>query len=281
MTTPTDMTPFLLHSSPIVDGNASPQRWMVILHGIYGQGSNWRTFARALAKERPDWGLLLVDLRMHGQSQGAPPPHTLAAAAEDVLRLIDYEREEGHEVLAVLGHSFGGKVALEMLRRRPELGDVWVIDSSPGPCFKAMQDPDHSVVKVLRVLESLPPDFESRAAFVAELQGRGFVKHLADWLAMNVEASGERYRFLLDTEALRDLLADYFNADLWSVLETQSPPVRFAIASNSNALSKEDQQRLAKLESKGKVQATHLQGSHVLHVDAFDALVELVLSTLP
>lgn len=281
MEIPTVAAPFSLHSSSVVDQGADPKRWMVILHGIYGRGSNWRAFARALATSRPDWGFLLVDLRMHGQSQGAQGPHTLAAAADDVLRLIDVEREEGHEVLAVLGHSFGGKTALEMLRCRPALGDVWVIDSSPGPRPLAMKDPDHSVVSVLRVLESLPPDFESRAAFVAELQGRGFAKPIADWLAMNLVASVERYRFLLDVEALRDLLVDYFNADLWPVLETSSPPVRFAIATNSTALSEEDKRRLETLERANRVKATRLQGSHWLHVDAFDALLKLVLSTLP
>ena len=38
-----------------------PQKWMLFLHGILGSGANWRSFARALVKERPEWGAVLVD----------------------------------------------------------------------------------------------------------------------------------------------------------------------------------------------------------------------------
>jgi esterase len=40
---------------------------------------------------------------------GLPPPHTVAAAAADVDRLVEHL---DFHAAAVLGHSFGGKVAL-------------------------------------------------------------------------------------------------------------------------------------------------------------------------
>src|SRR5580692_7313306 len=103
---------------------------MLVLHGILGSGNNFATIARRLAAACPAWGFALVDLRMHGQSQGAPPPHTIAAAAEDLGRL-----EEGlrSPVAGVMGHSFGGKVALAYAARaQHELDQVWVLDASPG-----------------------------------------------------------------------------------------------------------------------------------------------------
>src|SRR5262249_30264118 len=84
--------------------DAAPSRWMLVLHGILGAGANFRSFARRLAIACPDWGFVLADLRMHGQSQGAPPPHTIDAAAADLVRLTDaIERP----ISAVMGHSFG------------------------------------------------------------------------------------------------------------------------------------------------------------------------------
>ena len=65
-------------------GASAPTQWLLVLHGILGSGVNWRTFAKRLVTARPEWGAVLVDLRMHGESQGAPPPHTLASAAVDV-----------------------------------------------------------------------------------------------------------------------------------------------------------------------------------------------------
>lgn len=279
--TDTDSEPFTLHSATIVDEDASPHQWMVILHGIYGRGANWRAFARAMATRRPNWGFVLVDLRMHGLSQGAPGPHTLQACAQDVLRLIDEREERGDKVQAVLGHSFGGKVALEMLRERPGLGDVWAIDSGPGRHPQAMQDKTHSVVRVLRLLRGLPERFESRAAFVTEVIASGFARPLADWLAMNLELDGAEYRLTLDVDAMGELLESYFRADLWPVLETSRRPVRFAIATNSSAISDDEAARLGELEREGHVVATRVEGSHWLHVDAFSALVDLVVASLP
>jgi esterase len=50
-----------------------------------------------------------VDLRLHGGSTGFEPPHTLGAAADDVDRLVEHL---DFHAAAVMGHSFGGKVAL-------------------------------------------------------------------------------------------------------------------------------------------------------------------------
>ena len=47
----------------------TPARWLLLTHGIYGAGSNWRGIARKLVERRPDWGVVLVDLR---QALGRP-----------------------------------------------------------------------------------------------------------------------------------------------------------------------------------------------------------------
>src|SRR5690606_11379756 len=98
------------HSIVKAAPDAQPERYIVFLHGILGQGNNWRGIARQLVKARPAWGALLVDLRAHGDSRQLPPPDSLAAAADDVARLA-----RTLPVSAVLGHSFGGKVAVALL----------------------------------------------------------------------------------------------------------------------------------------------------------------------
>src|SRR5690349_11504323 len=113
---------------------------MLVLHGIYGQGGNWRTFARRLVERRPEWGCALVDLRMHGKSQGAPPPHSLAAAAADVAALA---AELGARAIA--GHSFGGKVTLAVLAGGTRVDQAWVLDASPSARPGALDEPDNSV----------------------------------------------------------------------------------------------------------------------------------------
>lgn len=271
---------FLPHCSPIQAANSSPSKWMIVLHGIYGRGGNWRSFARKLCQERPDWGLLLTDLRMHGESIGAPPPHDLNACARDVLSLIDQQSNEGRRVASVLGHSFGGKVALEMRGLRDSLSPLWLIDSSPSRRPDKMADAKDIVVSVLRLLESLPEKFASRDAFIARVVGAGFDKNLALWLAMNLQTTDGGFGLRLDLSAMRALLTDYFARDLWSVVEAVGQPIHLVRATRSSALSAQDLSRLTCGSSDSHVILHELEGGHWLHVDALELLVQLVATHL-
>ncbi len=105
----------------------APDRQLFVLHGIYGAGRNWGTVARRLVRARPRWRCVLVDLRSHGRS---PPlrPHTLEACAEDLLRLEDRVGAAD----GVLGHSFGGKVAMVWAGRVGERAPSAGGDAVPG-----------------------------------------------------------------------------------------------------------------------------------------------------
>src|SRR2546430_12202490 len=121
------MTHGLSHT--LVASNAhAPPRWLVILHGAFGAGRNWGTIARRLAQIRLEWGVVLADLRMHGASQGFPPPHTLEAAAADVDVL---GRSLRVPFDAALGHSLGGKIALlYAARHAAALRQVWLVGAT-------------------------------------------------------------------------------------------------------------------------------------------------------
>lgn len=97
-----------LHYSEQGSGAAT----VVLLHGLFGSGDNLGALARALA---PDYRVLSVDLRNHGRS-----PHsatmTLAELAGDVLALLDaLAVDRAH----VVGHSLGGKVAMQLALNAP------------------------------------------------------------------------------------------------------------------------------------------------------------------
>ena len=77
---------FLPHVAAV--GAASATVDVLVLHGILGSGRNLRSFAQRLAQARPELRLWLVDLRNHGDSQGAPPPHTIAACCDDLDALV-------------------------------------------------------------------------------------------------------------------------------------------------------------------------------------------------
>jgi esterase len=191
------MNPILNHTRVTASGH-TPERWMLVLHGIYGSGRNWGTIARRLVDARPEWGALLVDLRMHGGSQGFAPPHTVAAAAADVDALV--EHLDFHAAV-VLGHSFGGKVALMYARDHgDELRQAWVMDSTP-----AVREPEGSAWRMLEAVRSLPAEFGARSDAVEGLVERGYPEALAQWMAINLEPADGRYRWRLDLDAVEEI----------------------------------------------------------------------------
>jgi esterase len=98
---------------------------VLILHGLFGSGGNWRRVARELATTHR---VLTVDLRNHGNSPWADSM-SYVEMASDVLSLI--EREQlGH--VAVVGHSMGGKVAMALALAQPEtVSRLVVVDIAP------------------------------------------------------------------------------------------------------------------------------------------------------
>jgi len=267
---------WLPHHALVAAEGAPPAGWLLFLHGILGSGANWRTIARRLVAARPDWGAVLVDLRMHGRSQGAPPPHTLEAVAADLERLAADLAGRGMRVAGVIGHSFGGKAALALRARAPEgLVETWVLDASPSARAGALapagtpppSSPSGDPGDVLLMLEALPGQFSSRDDFLAAVTGRGFSRPLGEWLAMNLDLGG-----------IRALLGDYYAQDLWPAVESSALPgaLRFAVAGRSQAVSEADRARLEALASGDRI-ALHLirDAGHWLHMEAPDALLAL------
>lgn len=85
---------------------------LVIIHGLFGSGDNWRSHLRHW-QER--YRVITLDLRNHGRSPHAPGM-SYAAMAEDVRALLDrLEIDRAH----LLGHSMGGKVAISLARLAP------------------------------------------------------------------------------------------------------------------------------------------------------------------
>ena len=98
---------------------------IVILHGLFGSGENWRTVARELANERR---VLTPDLPGHGRSPRGSLQYK--AMADTVAEFV--EGQHGAEKAVVIGHSMGGKVAMVLAVRRPELVEkLVVVDIAP------------------------------------------------------------------------------------------------------------------------------------------------------
>src|SRR5512139_1813210 len=268
---PTTLAPPMkqLAHSLVTDTDAAPERWMLFVHGILGTRSNWRGLARRFVRRRPEWGAVLVDLRQHGDSQGFAGPHTVAAAARDLAALSP---AIPGSLRGVVGHSFGGKVALAYARERgSELSDVFLVDSMPGPRPEARNSGD--TLALLEVLERLPFPFVDRDAFVDALAEAGITRGIGQWLAMNLERHADGGLHLrTDLASIRELLADYFAIDLWPAFEHPAEGVRTTaiVGGQSKAFSPADLERSRRASLANPLVRTEVieHAGHWVHVDA-------------
>jgi pimeloyl-ACP methyl ester carboxylesterase len=108
-----------LHSTMV--GDSGP--WLVFCHGLFGQGRNWTRIARALEETHRS---LLVDLPDHGRSEWTER-FDFGEFADRVATVLP----EG-EPVTLVGHSLGGKIAMVLALRHPELVErLCVVDVSP------------------------------------------------------------------------------------------------------------------------------------------------------
>lgn len=109
-------------------------RPVLALHGVTGHALRWR----ALAAELPEVRLVAVDLRGHGGSTWAPP-WNLEQHVSDALDTLDHLALPSP--LPVIGHSFGGAVALHLARAaRERVERVVLIDPALGLDDRDMLD---------------------------------------------------------------------------------------------------------------------------------------------
>lgn len=98
---------------------------LVILHGLFGTLENWGTQVKSLSKL---YDVIAVDLRNHGRS-----PHSNEMSyplmAQDTIELLD---SLGLEKVDMMGHSMGGKVAMQLALTYPSrVNKLMVVDIAP------------------------------------------------------------------------------------------------------------------------------------------------------
>lgn len=173
---------------------------LVFLHGLFGRGKNFTQIAKALS---PELRSILVDLPNHGASdwtQGFDYVEQADLVADQLRRTVASDAP-----VHLVGHSMGGKVAMVLALRHPELiSRLAVVDISPV-ARESMGEFDHLIGSLSRLdLAGLSSRGEADQMLqepIPEQMVRGF-------LLQSLVRSGEEFRWRVNLDLLHASLPE-------------------------------------------------------------------------
>ena len=242
---------------------------VLVLHGLFGSLSNWGWHCKQLAQQYAVYG---VDLRNHGDS-----PHSdqldYQVMAEDVRQLIV---RLGLESCCIVGHSMGGKVAMQLALSFPDLIEKLVIvDIAP---VSYPEDADGHM-NVLAAMDAVKLG-EIKSRTQAEVTIEDYIpqevtrKFLLTNLVRNKEGS---FEWRLDKDSIRKNYAN-LRAELIATMSFLKP-VLFIKGSLSTYIKPEHEAQIKELFPAASVKLL-MDAGHWLHAEQPQALQKILLKFL-
>jgi lipase len=228
---------------------------VVCLHGVASHGGH---FARLAAQLR-GFRVVAPDLRGHGRS-GWEPPWGIGCQLDDILETVD---AAGIERADWMGHSFGGRLVLELAVRYPErVGRAVLLD----PAIRIRPDIARALADDARLErsfrapdEAVPPPFVGRLfATPTEQFDEERRQHLEPF------AGGFRWRY--SASAAVAILGEL--AAWGPIPEEFSGPVLLVRGRQESVVGSRQLERLRRA-LRGRLEVVEVPGGHVVLWDAF------------
>lgn len=251
---------------------------LIILHGLYGSGSNWHTYSQKLSKH---FCVYLPDQRNHGNSQHSDI-HSYEAMTTDLGSFMD---SLGIEKACLIGHSMGGKVAMNFSLQNPErVHKLVVIDIA----LRSYQDDfDHQPslqkavhTKIVEALSSLDLDFiESREEADRHMARYLPQRAIRQFLLKNLKRKSDgTFYWGLNIEAVRKNLGEVLSA-IDTRGKTFTNPVLVINGKQSGYINEQDKQDFR--EAFPIVKIEDLEAGHWVHAEQPALLTKHLMDFLP
>lgn len=245
-----------------ISGSGAP---LIILHGLFGTLSNWSGQIKVLAEH---FTVYAVDLRNHGRS-----PHTDTISyplmAADIIELMD---QQGLTSAHILGHSMGGKVAMQLALNYPNRVDkLIIVDIAP------VQYPNHhgDVFEGLKAVKL--NNLKSRSEADQQLSQHISESAVRQFLLTNLYRNeAKQFAWRMNISALE---AGYDNISQAPTGNTFNHPVLFIKGEKSDYITPDYRDQILTLFPKADYRM--IQGSgHWPHAEKATIFTKLVLNYL-
>jgi esterase len=239
---------------------------LIILHGLLGSADNWRSVSQRLGAH---YKVFAVDLRNHGRS-----PHS-DIFNYDVMTadLREFMEQQALRHTMLLGHSMGGKVAMQFAIDYSEQVDKLVIvDIAP----KAYELSQRYILEALRSLDLTR--YKSFTDVDAALAANVPAKSLRQFLLKNLardENGHLRWKVHLDAiDRNYDKLVLSLGPE-----RSFNKPTLFIRGGRSNYIEDDDAPLIRQIFPQAEI-ATLREAGHWVHIDAPDEFFQMVLNFL-
>lgn len=243
-------------------GPETGRSW-VFLHGLMGFGNNWRKIISQLeSTER----CLSYDQRGHGRSVKPLSGYRPENYAEDLYEII---KDLGWNKIVLVGHSMGGRNALNFASRFPELvSHLVIVDIGPELNPEALSYYEN-------LLNSVPTPFANREAaklffqteFIEKVKTREKPEVLAAYFYANMADNKQGlidWRF--SKSAILESVSEGHNENRWTEVQSLRVPTLWIRGQSSTDLSEEVFEKV--LQSNKMIQGkTIAQAGHWVHAD--------------
>ena len=222
---------------------------VMIVHGLYGSGRNWGVIAKRLSDQ---FFVITVDLRNHGDSPWLDT-HNYHVMADDLVEVINSLNIKPN----IIGHSMGGKAAMVLALKRPNLvRNLIIADIAPvkyehdqSQFIEAMQKVDLSKV-------------EKRSDAALALSKFVEDKSLQNFFTQSLDIKAKRWK--LNLKVLRSEMSEILS---FPKIESEfSGHSLFLKGEKSDYIKSEHRKLIKSLFTKARF-ATFKEAGHWLHAE--------------
>ncbi len=236
---------------------------LVILHGLYGSSDSWRNIANELAN---NFTIHLLDLRNHGKSFWSDE-HNYNVMTED---LKNYISSENVLKFNLLGHSMGGKLAINFTKKYPDLIDKLIIADIAPRCYYSQTNYNKHLkyhINILKLMQSIDLKKYSEYRQLTSLLASYDVK-TKNIILKNISKKDNKFIWKINIKSIQNNLTEIINGVDDKSLYNKKIGVEtmFLKAENSNYITKSDEQIISSIFNNYTLQTISNAG-HWLHFD--------------
>ncbi len=246
---------------------AADQTPVLILHGLFGSQKNWGSLARKLADQH---SITTVDLRNHGQS-----PHANSMAypdmAADIIQLLD---KLNYESVILIGHSMGGKVAMNCALAYPQrIKNLIVADIAPV-------NYQHGFDQIIAAQKALPLEHITNRAEADQFLSQYIDQPtLRQFLLQNLVKNAVQFSWRVNLTAIDDQMPIITNFPVISANKNFEKKTLFLRGENSDYLLEEHHAAIKNYFPNSSIQTLPDCG-HWLHAEQPQLFYQSVLEYL-